>query len=88
MPLQGSLRGLKALVTTHQNGGGQTPQGNANGVPTVTTTPNGKNEPPGHIGRKLLEVGDCGLGLLFMAFESHGSAYCEVQHNLHKKFTS
>ncbi|GAB4820189.1 hypothetical protein N2152v2_007235 [Parachlorella kessleri] len=29
--------------------------GNANGVPTVTTTPNGKNEPPGHNGRKLLE---------------------------------
>jgi hypothetical protein len=31
-------------VTTHQNGGGNTPKGEANGVPTVTVNEN----PAGH----------------------------------------
>ena len=35
-------------VTTHENGGGNTPKGDANGVPTVSTNvnPTGK-APPG-----------------------------------------
>jgi hypothetical protein len=35
------------LTTTQTNGGGNTPKGNANGVPTVTTN-SGGNQPPGH----------------------------------------
>jgi hypothetical protein len=35
------------LQETQTNGGGNTPNGNANGVPTVTTN-NGGNAPPGH----------------------------------------
>ena len=35
-------------VTTHENGGGNTPKGEANGVPTVTVTLNPQNKlPPG-----------------------------------------
>jgi hypothetical protein len=34
------------LNTSQTNGGGNTPNGNANGVPT-TTTNNGGNAPPG-----------------------------------------
>ena len=62
--LQGFLRGLKAngLVTTQTNGGGNTPNGNANGVPKTTTTRSG-NYVPGQNGRKLLEVSTLGTGL-------------------------
>jgi hypothetical protein len=35
------------LQTTQTNGGGNTPNGNANGVPTVTTTSGNGNAPPG-----------------------------------------
>ena len=35
-----------AITTTHVNGGGNTPSGNANGVPTVSTNPAG-HAPPG-----------------------------------------
>ena len=35
-----------AITTTQTNGGGNTPNGNANGVPTVSTNPTGK-APPG-----------------------------------------
>ena len=35
-----------AITTTHTNGGGNTPGGNANGVPTVSVNPTGK-APPG-----------------------------------------
>jgi len=35
-----------AITTTHVNGGGNTPNGNANGVPTVSTNPAG-HAPPG-----------------------------------------
>ena len=35
------------LQETQTNGGGQTPNGNANGVPTVTTTSGNGNAPPG-----------------------------------------
>lgn len=34
------------ITTTQVNGGGQTPNGSANGVPTVSTNPAGK-APPG-----------------------------------------
>jgi len=34
------------ITDTKQNGGGQTPKGKANGVPTVSTNPTGK-APPG-----------------------------------------
>jgi hypothetical protein len=33
-------------VTTHENGGGNTPKGQANGVPTVTVTLNPQDKPP------------------------------------------
>jgi hypothetical protein len=35
-----------AITTTHVNGGGNTPNGNANGVPTVSENPAGQ-QPPG-----------------------------------------
>ncbi len=35
------------LMKTQTNGGGNTPNGNANGVPTVTTTSGNGNAPPG-----------------------------------------
>jgi len=35
-----------AITTVHENGGGNTPNGNANGVPTVSKNPAG-HEPPG-----------------------------------------
>jgi hypothetical protein len=35
------------ITPTKVNGGGNTPQGNANGVPTVNLNPSGK-APPGH----------------------------------------
>jgi hypothetical protein len=35
-----------AITTTQVNGGGNTPNGNANGVPTVSVNPTGK-APPG-----------------------------------------
>lgn len=35
-----------AITTTHVNGGGNTPKGKANGVPTVSTNPTGFT-PPG-----------------------------------------
>jgi len=35
-----------AITTEHVNGGGNTPQGNANGVPTVSVNPAG-HAPPG-----------------------------------------
>jgi hypothetical protein len=35
------------LQETQTNGGGNTPNGNANGVPTVTTTSGNGNAPPG-----------------------------------------
>jgi len=34
------------ITSTHVNGGGNTPNGNANGVPTVATNPAG-HAPPG-----------------------------------------
>jgi len=34
------------ITTTHENGGGNTPNGNANGVPTVSRNPAG-HAPPG-----------------------------------------
>jgi multisubunit Na+/H+ antiporter MnhC subunit len=34
------------ITTTHVNGGGNTPGGNANGVPTVSSNPAG-HQPPG-----------------------------------------
>ena len=36
-----------AITTTQVNGGGNTPNGNANGVPTIATNPAGK-APAGH----------------------------------------
>jgi len=35
------------ITTIHVNGGGNTPNGNANGVPTVAENPAG-HQPPGH----------------------------------------
>ena len=35
-----------AITTTQTNGGGNTPNGNANGVPTVSSNPAG-HQPPG-----------------------------------------
>jgi hypothetical protein len=35
------------ITTIHVNGGGNTPNGNANGVPTVSQNPAG-HAPPGH----------------------------------------
>ena len=35
-----------SMTTFHENGGGNTPKGNANGVPTVTENPAG-HRPPG-----------------------------------------
>jgi hypothetical protein len=35
------------LQTTQTNGGGNTPNGNANGVPTTTVTSGNGNAPPG-----------------------------------------
>jgi hypothetical protein len=35
-----------AITTTQENGGGNTPNGNANGVPTVSSNPAG-HQPPG-----------------------------------------
>jgi hypothetical protein len=35
------------ITTIHVNGGGNTPNGNANGVPTVAVNPAG-HQPPGH----------------------------------------
>jgi hypothetical protein len=36
-----------SITTIHVNGGGNTPNGNANGVPTVAVNPAG-HAPPGH----------------------------------------
>ena len=36
-----------AITTIHVNGGGNTPNGEANGVPTVAVNPAG-HAPPGH----------------------------------------
>ena len=35
-----------SITVTHVNGGGNTPNGNANGVPTIATNPAG-HAPPG-----------------------------------------
>lgn len=35
-----------AITSVHENGGGNTPNGNANGVPTYNENPAGK-QPPG-----------------------------------------
>ena len=47
-PLEERIAPTITDVTTHENGGGNTPNGNANGVPTVTVSlnPAGK-APPG-----------------------------------------
>ena len=42
-----SMPAFARLQETQTNGGGNTPHGNANGVPTVTTTSGNGNAPPG-----------------------------------------
>ena len=41
-----AMPAFAAITTTQTNGGGNTPNGNANGVPTVSSNPAGQ-QPPG-----------------------------------------
>jgi multisubunit Na+/H+ antiporter MnhC subunit len=41
-----AMPAFAAITTTQTNGGGNTPHGNANGVPTVSSNPAG-HQPPG-----------------------------------------